>query len=210
MDPVRDETIQLTCEEVFRRASLVTRDRDGLLPLSKDMKVLVVEQYISLYHEKGNDVHYHSGMFSEYMREFGNPGNIISIETMTPPTADDERRLFERLDKVDVVVFSNIFWRGSGSNRELARKVAATGKKVILATNDLYDSHFLPSVGTVLCTFGAVPQGQKAAAKIIFGILKPEGRWPLSGLKMDKPVAADKVVSHKVAGHFAVEKSPGK
>lgn len=210
MEPVRDETIRLTCEEVFQKASIVTRDRDGLLPLSRDKKVLVVEQYISLYHEKGNDVHYHPGMFSEYMRECGNPGNIISMETLTPPNADDERRLFDRLGKVDVVVFSNIFWRGSGSNRELARKVAATGKKVILATNDLYDSHFVPSVGTVLCTFGAVPQGQKAAAKIIFGLLKPEGRWPLRGIRMDQPVAADKVVSHKVAGHFAIEKSPGK
>jgi beta-N-acetylhexosaminidase len=210
LEPVRDEAIRLTCEEVFQKASIVTRDRDGLLPLSRDKKVLVVEQYISLYHEKGNDVHYHPGMFSEYMREFGNPGNIISMETVTPPSQDDERRLFDRLDKVDVVVFSNIFWRGSGSNRELVRKVAATGKKVILATNDLYDSHFVPSAGTVLCTFGAVPQGQKAAAKIIFGLLQPGGKWPLGGIKMDQPVASDTVVSHKVAGHFAIEKSPGK
>jgi beta-N-acetylhexosaminidase len=210
MDPIRDEKNRIICEEVFRKGSIITRDRDGLLPLSKDKKILVVEQYISLYHEKGNDVHYHSGLFSEFMREIGNPDNIISLETMTPPNAEDERRLFDRLDKVEVVVFSNIFWRGSGSNRELIRKVVAAGKKVIVTTNDLYDSHFIPSAGTMLCTFGAVPQGQKTAAEIIFGRVKPQGKWPLKVIKMDQPIAADKVVSHKIAGHFAKEKSPGK
>lgn len=210
MEPIRDVKIKNTCEEVFRKGSLITRDKTGLLPLSKDKKILVVEQYISLYHEKGNDVHYHSGMFSEFMREIGSPENIISLETMTPPNQEDERRLFERLDKVEIVVFSNIFWRGSGSNRELIRKVIEKGKKVIVTTNDLYDSHFIPSAGTVICTFGAVPQGQKTAAEIIFGKVKPGGKWPLKVIQMDKPVSNDKVVSHKIAGHFAKEKSPGK
>ena len=180
------------------------------MPLSKDKKILVIEQYISLYHEKGNDTHYHSGMFSEYMREYGNPDNIISLETMTPPNQEDERRLFDRLDKVEIVVFSNIFWRGSGSNRELIRKVVATGKKVIVTTNDLYDSHFIPSAGTVVCTFGAVPVGQRIAVEIIYGLVKPQGKWPLKVIKMDQPIATDKIVSHKIAGHFAKEKSPGK
>ncbi|MBL8028903.1 MAG: glycoside hydrolase family 3 protein [Fibrobacteres bacterium] len=210
MKPINDDKIRVTCEEVFRKGAVITRDRDKLLPLAKDKKVLVVEQYISLYHEKGNDVHYHSGMFSEFMREFGNTENIISLETMTPPTAEDERRLFDRIGKVDIVVFSDIFWRGSGSNRDLIRKTIAAGKKVIVATNDLYDSHFIPTAGTVICTFGAVPIGQKTAAQIICGKIKAEGKWPLRLIKMDEPVAADKVVTHKIAGHFATEKSPGK
>ncbi len=198
-DPVNIDT----CKRTFEKCSLVTRDREGLIPLSQDAKVLVVEQYIPLYHDKCNDKFYHPAMFGEYMRLYGNEANIISLETHTPAVEKDIELVISQLDRVDTVVFSNIFWRGSGSNRRLIRKVVDAGKKVIVTTNDLYDSYFLPKVGTIVCTFGAVPVGVETAARIVCGDLKPQGQWPLRMIKMDETVAEGDVRDHSIAGHFS-------
>jgi len=189
------------CREVFRRAAIVIRDREGLLPLSPARRVLVVEQYIPLYHLKGNDRWYHPGMFGEFMR--GYSPNTIYLETHTPPDENDLQRFHERMALVDTVVFFNTFWRGSTSNRPLIREAVARGKKVIVATNDLYDGYFLPTAGTVLCTFGAVPEGTRIAAGIIFGHEKAGGTWPLRRLKPEDTVSDSEVVDHPTSGHFA-------
>ena len=78
------------------------------------------------------------------------------------------------------------------------------GKKVVVATNDLYDSYFLPTAGTIVCTFGAVPVGQETAARVIYGDLKPQGVWPLRTIRMDETVAEGDVRDHSIAGHFNV------
>jgi beta-N-acetylhexosaminidase len=190
-----------TCREVFRKGSIITRDRDSLLPLEKNARILSVEQYIPLYHEKCNDSHYHAGMFREFLKSYSS--NVIALETNTPATQDDAERFRAKMEQADTVVFFNTFWRGSGSNRPLIREAAAKGKKVIVATNDLYDSYFLPAVGTVICTFGAVPQGLCAAADAVFGEYKPSGTWPLSLLKMEDTTGLDEKVEHFIAGHFS-------
>ena len=202
-EPVFDpETIDVCCE-TFEKGSLVTRDRDGLLPLAPDTKVLVVEQHIPLYHEKCNDRYYHPGMFGEYMRQYG-PAAITSVETDTPANDEQARQVAARFDDADVIVFSNIFWRGSGSNRPLIREAVSRGRKVVVATNDLYDSYFLPTAGTIVCTFGAVPRGLETAARIICGDLKPQGSWPLRTIAMEDTVSPEDDQDHFIAGHFSV------
>ena len=104
---------------------------------------------------------------------------------------------------MECIVFFNTFWRGSGSNRPLIRKAVETGKKVVVATNDLYDSYFLPTVGTLICTFGTVPQGLRIAADIIFGTADPAGTWPLSRISPNETIPPDKEVDHFTAGHFS-------
>jgi beta-N-acetylhexosaminidase len=198
------------CRKVFAQGAIVTRDRAKLLPLKKDTEVLVVEQHIPLYHEKCNDIHYHSGMFMEWMGRYTK--NIVRVETGSPASEEDIARFRARLQSATVVAFFNIFWRGSASNRPLIREAIAAGKQVIVATNDLYDSYFLPTAGTVLCTFGAVPEGSRIAADIIFGKAKSRGKWPLRRVTQDQTVDSSKAVDHKIAGHFSEEQSgkPGK
>ena len=202
-EPCFDPKTIEVCRRTFEKCSLVTRDRDGLLPLDPEAKVMVIEQYVALYHDKCNDKYYHPAMFGEFMRAYGNEANIISIETRTPAVEADVELVRSQLDRVDTVVFNNTFWRGSGSNRALIREVVKAGKKVIVTTNDLYDSYFLPTVGTVVCTFGAVPGGTEAAARIVCGDLKPGGVWPLRTIKMDETVDPDDIRDHSIAGHFS-------
>lgn len=202
-EPIRDPEVVSVCRRTFEQAAIVTRDREGLIPLSKDAKVLVVEQYIPLYHEKCNDRHYHPAMFGGYMRQYGDEANIISLETHTPATADDAKLVAARLKGVEVVVFSNLFWRGSGSNRALIREAVKAGKKVIVTTNDLYDSYFLPTAGTIVCTFGAVPVGLETAVKLVYGLIEPRGQWPLRRIGMDETVGEDDIRDHSIAGHFS-------
>ncbi len=189
------------CRETYEKAAIIVRDRDQLLPLKPEAKIMVVEQYIPVYHVKSNDRWYHPGMFGETMR--GLSPNTLYLETQTPPDEADMQRFEERIAQVDTVVFFNIFWRGSCSNRPLIREAVKRGKKVIVATNDLYDSYFLPTAGTVICTFGAVPQGTKMAADIIYGKAKAGGTWPLKQLKQTDMVPEDEIVDHATSGHFA-------
>jgi len=101
------------------------------------------------------------------------------------------------------VVFCNVFGGGCGSNRALFREAVKAGKKVIVTTNDLYDSYFLPTAGTIVCTFGAVPVGLETAVKVVYGLIEPRGRWPLRRIGMDETVAEDDVRDHSIAGHFS-------
>ena len=201
--PCFDPATIATCRKVWEKCSLVTRDREGLLPLPPDAPTLVVEQYIPLYHDKCNDKYYHPAMFGEFMRQHGNAANIFSLETQTPATEKDVKLVTSQFDRADYVVFNNVFWRGSGSNRALIREAVKAGKKVIVTTNDLYDSYFLPSVGTVVCTFGAVPGGTETAARIVCGDLKAQGVWPLRKIKMEETVEEGDIRDHSVAGHFS-------
>lgn len=201
--PIKDPIIIETCKKVFQQGAIITRDNESLIPLKEQSRILLVEQYIPLYHEKCNDLHYHPGMFSDYMREINPDKKFISLETDTPATKEDIKRFKIKLNEVDTVIFFNLFWRGSGSNRKLIRAAVEKEKKVIAATNDLYDSYYLPSVGTVLCSFGAVPIGLKTAAQIISGKIQPGGKWPLRRIAQSDTVPEDQVSDHFIAGHFS-------
>ena len=85
----------------------------------------------------------------------------------------------------------------------MIRHAAKAGKKVIVATNDGYDSYFLPTVGTVICTFSAMPWGARTAAGVIYGKLRPGGVWPFRSVRQDETIAATEVVDHFTAGYFA-------
>jgi beta-N-acetylhexosaminidase len=202
-EPLNDPEVIETCRQSFEQSVIVTRDRQSLLPLDPKSKVLVVEQYIPLYHEKCNDLHYYPGMFSEYMRQFGNQDLIRSVETDTPATEEDTERVMSEFAAADIVVFSNIFWRGSGSNRLLIRAAVDAGKKVILASNDAYDSYMLPKVGTVIISFGAVPLGQETAARVICGLLPSAGQWPLRLIGIEETVKESAETDHSITGHFS-------
>ncbi len=198
---VRSAAAQAVCEETHRAAAIVVRDRQGLLPLDPQEKILVVEQYIPLYHVKANDAYCHPGLFGEAMRRHSD--RLLYQEMNTPPDETDVRRYREFLAQVDTVVFFNTFWRGSGSNRPLIREAVKAGKKVAVAGNDLYDAHFLPTIGTFLCTFSAMPEGLRTAADLLYGKAQASGTWPLTLLVPADTVADDVEVDHFTAGHFA-------
>ena len=163
--------------------------------------MLAVEPYIPIYHGKGDDAHYHPGMFGEWMKRHSD--NVTWLEINSPASPDDLQRFERRAAAADVIAFFNIFWRGSASNRPLIRQAVKMGKRVILATNDLYDGHFLPTVGTILCTFGAVAGGTHIAADVIYGTAKAGGTWPLRRIGQTDTVAEGEEVDHVIAGHFA-------
>ena len=196
---VQDPKNGTLCREVFRRATIKVRDRDRLLPLDPKEKIFVVEQYLPLYHLKSNDAWYHPGMFGEAMAAYAE--DMVYQEMNTPPTADDLKRFEQRVDRADTVVFFNIFWRGSGSNRRLIAECVRKGKKVVVATNDLYDGYCLPSLGTLVCTFGAMPHGTRMAAEVIYGHARPAGQWPLKGIKQKDTVSAAEEAKLFVIGH---------
>lgn len=189
------------CKRVHRAAAITVRDRNALLPLDPAEEVLVVEQYIPLYHVKGNDLYTHPGMFGEAVASHAD--RVLYLEMNTPPDETDLQRFRDRLGRVQTVVFFNTFWRGSGSNRALIREAVKAGKKVVVATNDAYDPYFLPTVGTVVCSFSSMAEGMRTAAAILYGKAEGGGTWPLSGVGINETVAADEEIDHFTAGYFA-------
>ncbi len=200
MEAITRPENKTTCRRVFEKCSLIARDRDGLVPLPRNARALVVEPYLPLYHDKGNDARYHAGMFFENMSRYS--PNLHLLETRCPATEDDMARFRKKLSQNETVVFFNAFWRGSGSNRPLIREAVKQGKTVIVATNDLYDAYCLPTAGTVICVFGAVPQATRIAADIVFGACQPEGKWPLIGVKKDDAVDPSAETDHAVS-HYS-------
>jgi len=175
---VRDpETIGLS-HRAARRCLTLLRDKKGLLPLSPKQRLLVILPIRREYHEKGNDYWYApQDLYQEIYRHA--PRSTL-VEFAVPASAATIRHAVKRSAGFDVVVVFNQVWRGPATSHALVRKLVAARRKVVVVSNNIYDGRFLPQAGTLLVTYSAMPPSMAAAAKALFGKLKPAGSSPLA------------------------------
>lgn len=173
-----DEGAAKLCRDVSRRACMIIRDRDGLLPLTPDKKVLVIEQMIRQDFVP-DDMHYHAHSFNEAVLEHS--VNVVNSDCEFSATDEEIAFLIDRAKEVDVVLMTNYYWRVLGtSNSDLLRALRRRRIPVVIVTNNPYPTMGAPKVaGTVVCTYGVGPEALRAAAGVVFGKLKSRGRWPL-------------------------------
>jgi len=181
LDAVRDrETV-----EISRRAAVacmsVVRDEDDLLPVARDARVFVTDQHNWPYHNKAADYSYHSHQLPEFLRaRAADPLLVDDWETGLQVSADDERECLERAARADVVVVLSSYWRSSGTNTELLRKLIATGRPVITISNCPYEWISIPEAQTLILSWSCMPRSLEAAAEVIYGDLDPgPAAWPL-------------------------------
>jgi beta-N-acetylhexosaminidase len=129
------------------------------------------------YHEKGNDYWYSPQRLYQAIR--GLAPDALLMEFADPATPGAVRRAVKRSADFDVVVVFDHIWRGPGSSHRMVRRLVAAGRKVVVVSNNIYDDRFLPEARTLLVTYSAMPPGMDAAAKALFGKVKPRGRSPL-------------------------------
>jgi len=165
------------CRETARKAVTVLRDRQGLLPLGKSRRVMVVEQMIIPEFVPNNACH-HAHSFNEAM--LAHSTNVVNVDTEFQATKEEHEFVLSLLDQVDVVVMTNYYWRVAPQNNSpLAREIARRGKPLVVVTNNPYPMGATEEAGTVVCTYSSGPQSLAAAADVMFGKRRPAGKWPL-------------------------------
>ena len=169
--PVYRELAELAA----RKSVLIYKNQDGVLPLKKDRKVLVVEQKVKNY----NSYEWHSGILYEACLKLG--ANAAYLETAYRYDQDDERRIREAAKEYDTIVFTNYYLRTLLSNKKFIEDFLSEYKgTVIVVTNTPYEEISIPvNAKQVIISFASSPENVKATAKVLYGDARPEGVWPI-------------------------------
>ena len=186
MDPekthihVHDKEVQAFSREVAEKALLVVRDTKKLLPLSKDKRILVIEQ-IMPYSFLGKDLYSHPHMFCEQMAKHSM--NIILDDTGFYASDEDIEEALKLAKDADLVVMTNYFARieKKGNNQRLVKLLKAAGHTVIVVTNFPYRKGVTKEADAVVCNFSGSPDSIRAAADLLWGTIKayPTTKMPI-------------------------------
>jgi beta-N-acetylhexosaminidase len=158
--------------EVAHKALLVVRDDKKLLPLSKDKKILVIEQTIP-YEFLGKDLYSHQHMFCEQMVKHSS--NLILDDAGFHAGEEDVEEALRLAKNADLVVMTNYYARieKAGNNPHLVKALKDAGHTVVVVTNFPYRKGTTTTADAVVCNFSGTPDSIRAAADLLFGAIKP-------------------------------------
>lgn len=173
--------------EVAHKALLVVRDDKNLLPLSKDKKILVIEQCIP-YEFLGKDMYSHSHMFCEQMTKHST--NLILDDTGFHAEEDEVEEALNLAKEADLVVMTNYYARieKRGNNTHLVKALKAAGHDVVIVTNFPYRKGTTTSADAVVCNFSGTPDSIRVSADLLFGTVKP---YPTTKMPIDLSAEKD-------------------
>jgi beta-N-acetylhexosaminidase len=212
MDPAKtranvwSKEVQDFSKEVAHKALLVVRDDKKLLPLSKDKKILVIEQCIP-YSFLGKDLYSHPHMFCEQMAKHSI--NLILDDTAFHATDEDVEEALRLAKEADLVVLTNYYARieKRGNNQYLVKALKDAGHTVVVVTNFPYLKGTTSDADAVVCNFSGSPDSIRLAADLLFGAIKPypTTKMPIDlsaekNLPVQVPLAAPKKPAKKSAG----------
>ncbi len=156
-----------------RKAVSILRNEAGLLPLSGDERVLLVEQ-IAPPHLRANDAWAHPGIFWEQFLEFTDRVGLLEI--LVDPADEDRLKARELVRHFDVVVMTHYTARDVRGAADLIGEILATGKPVVVVANSPLPKDTPQEWPTVLVTHGVMPPLLRVAARRIYGIDSPGER----------------------------------
>ena len=164
--------VQGFSREVAHKALLVVRDDKRLLPLSKDEKILVVEQAIP-YSFLGKDLYSHPHMFCEQMAKHS--VNLILDDTAFHAEDEDVAEALRLAKDADLVVMTNYYARieKRGNNQHLVKALKDAGHTVVVVTNFPYLRGTTREADAVVCNFSGSPDSIRLAADLLFGAVEP-------------------------------------
>jgi beta-N-acetylhexosaminidase len=203
MDPEKTKALVRSQEaiafswEVAHKALLVVRDDKKLLPLSKDKKILVIEQLIP-YPFLGKDLYSHPHMFCEQMARHSI--NLILDDTGFHASGEDVAEALELAREADLVVMTNYYARieKRGNNQHLVKALKDAGHTVVVVTNFPYLKGTTKEADAVVCNFSGSPDSIRVAADLLFGAVQPypSTKMPID-LSKEKELAATETAAPK-------------
>ena len=191
--------------EVARKALLVVRDDKKLLPLSKDKKILVIEQTIP-YEFLGKDLYSHAHMFSEQMVKYST--NLILDDAGFHADEEDVEEALRLAKEADLVVMTNYYARieKRGNNTHLVKALKAAGHTVVVVTNFPYRKGTTTVADAVVCNFSGTPDSIRASVDLLFGAIKS---YPTTKMPIDLSAEKDLPEEETPAPKKSQEKKPG-
>jgi beta-N-acetylhexosaminidase len=191
--------------EVARKALLVVRDDKKLLPLSKDKKILVIEQTIP-YEFLGKDLYSHAHMFSEQMVKYST--NLILDDAGFHAEEEDVEEALRLAKEADLVVMTNYYARieKRGNNTHLVKALKAAGHTVVVVTNFPYRKGTTTVADAVVCNFSGTPDSIRASVDLLFGAIKP---YPTTKMPIDLSAEKNLPEEETPAPKKSQEKKPG-
>ena len=191
--------------EVAHKALLVVRDDKKLLPLSKDKKILVIEQTIP-YEFLGKDLYSHAHMFSEQMVKYST--NLILDDAPFHAEEEDIEEALRLAKEADLVVMTNYYARieKRGNNTHLVKALKAAGHTVVIVTNFPYRKGTTTVADAVVCNFSGTPDSIRASVDLLFGAIKP---YPTTRMPIDLSAEKNLPEEPTPAPVKSQEKKPG-
>jgi beta-N-acetylhexosaminidase len=191
--------------EVAHKALLVVRDDKKLLPLSKDKKILVIEQTIP-YEFLGKDLYSHAHMFSEQMVKHST--NLILDDSPFYAEEEDIEEALRLAKEADLVVMTNYYARieKRGNNTHLVKALKAAGHTVVVVTNFPYRKGTTTVADAVICNFSGTPDSIRVSADLLFGVIKP---YPTTKMPIDLSAEKNLPEEETPAPKKSQEKKPG-
>jgi len=178
---IADPVVIDTARETAEKSVLLLRDNDGLLPLSPDKKVLLVEQTFVTQVASNNDYSRPGLLWEEMCRVSPNVG---TVEISDLPGEDEVARVRRRLaeDDFDVIVTTNYFhYKVGGSISGLVKEFIATGKPVIVLANNPFKFCIEDDFGTVIISYQpAGREHMRVVAETIYGRHRPTAVLPVT------------------------------
>ena len=158
--------------DVAKKALIVMRDDDKLLPLDPKQRMLVIEQRIP-YEFVGKDPYMHLHMFCEAM--VNHSANLILADTEFSAFDEEISECLELAKQADLVVMTNYYARivKSGNNQLLAKKLKEAGHKIVVVTNFPYIEGTTKEADAVVCNFSGTPDSIRVSTDLLFGKVKP-------------------------------------
>ncbi len=173
--------------EVAHKALLVVRDDKKLLPLTKDKKILVIEQLMP-YEFLGKDLYSHQHMFCEQMTKHST--NLILDDAGFYAEEDEVEEALNLAKEADLVVMTNYYARieKRGNNTHLVKALKAAGHDVVVVTNFPYRKGTTTEADAVICNFSGTPDSIRVSADLLFGTIKP---YPTTKMPIDLSAEKD-------------------
>jgi len=177
-EPFNDKFVVNTAKEAADKTITILRDRDNLLPIGKDKKVLLVEQ-IHHFHSFINNMYSHPGMLWEEMRKYSD--NVAVSLINETYTEKDKAAVFERLEENDfdmIVTTSYYNYRSHGIMLPLLQELKKYNKPIVIVTNNPYENFGAPEEFPTAITCFCPPGKENiaAVAETLFGKLKPTAK----------------------------------
>ena len=169
-DVINDKQIIDLSKLVAKKSVLIAKDKNKLLPLSRDEKILVIEQ-IS---DTPNNIHWHPGLLYKNCLEYNR--NVCYLETAYTYDQEDKEAIVKVIADYKTVVITNFYKRGKLSNNEfISELLKDKTKNIVVVTNTPYPLSIPDGADCLIITFATSPANIEAASGVLFGEAIPEG-----------------------------------
>lgn len=169
-------------QEVARASITVVRDHRGILPLAPSTSnayAVVYPSTMPLFRKE--DARDKVSVLGEAIRT--RCPRTREVDVPLRPAAEDIRRAVDAALEADVVIVATSCKTPADEMAQgaLVKALMETGKPIVaLAIRNPYDLRAYPEVETYLVTYGYRDCSIRAAAEVMFGEIRPQGRLPVA------------------------------